>query len=77
MSLGRLMALTPRDWLEFQGGDIPEQKSLGMIWSPREDLLRVKISEGSYAWTRRRFLPYERKIFDPLGIINPNKLPAS
>ena len=62
--------------IELHGGDIPEQKSLGMIWSPREDLLQVKISEGSYAWTRRGFLSYESRIFDPLGIIGPYKLPA-
>ena len=62
--------------VELHGGDVIEQKSLGLMWSPREDVLRVKISEGSYAWTRRGFLSFESRIFDPLGIIDPYKLPA-
>ena len=64
--------------VDFHRGDstVPNQKSLGMIWNPGNDLLRVKISRDSYPWTRRGFLSFESRIFDPLGIIDPFKLPA-
>jgi len=34
------------------------------------------VSTGSYPWTRRGFLSFESRFFDPLGLIDPFKLPA-
>jgi len=62
--------------INLEGGDIPVQKSLGVIWDPRQDHLQVKVSKSEYAWTRRGFLSFESKFFDPLGLIDPYKLPA-
>ena len=53
-----------------------DQKSLGMIWRPKEDLLRVQILENDYAMTRRGLLAFESRMFDPLGVLDPFKLPA-
>ena len=62
--------------IDLQRCDIQEQKSLGVIWDPGEDQLRVKISYNGHAYTRRKFLSFKSGIFDPLGIIAPFKLPA-
>ena len=62
--------------IDLYGGDFPEQNNLEIIWSPREDLLRVKISECSFALNPHGFLSFESSVFDLLGILDPFKLSA-
>ena len=57
-----------------------EQKDLGMLWNPNQDLLiydLIKVLEGVDVQpaTRRLILSTATRLFDPLGLICPVTLP--
>ena len=50
----------------------PDGKALGLVWNPRSDTFKFKMStEKPTIWTRRSALKYYMTLFDPLGMILP------
>ena len=49
---------------------LPNSKTLGLMWDPQNDVLRVNCKEFSKATTRREMASQ----LDPLGIVSPYML---
>ena len=50
---------------------LPNSKTLGLVWDPQNDILRVNCEEISKATTRREMASQLASQFDPLGIVSP------
>lgn len=54
------------------GDDVEPSKFLGLIWSAREDQLGIRLpTEVATPTTKREFLSFLNKTFDPLGVLVP------
>lgn len=53
-----------------------EERALGCVWIPKEDLIGVKGREAEVATTKRGTLQRVAMVFDPVGIIGPFTLRA-
>ena len=62
--------------LDLRFEDIPEQKTLGVCWSPSSDCFHISAANGDYVLTRRGLLSFLSRWYDPLGIVSPFLLPA-
>ena len=62
--------------LDLRFEDIPEQKTLGVCWSPSSDCFHISAASCDYVLTRRGLLSFLCRWYDPLGIVSPFLLPA-
>ena len=50
---------------------MPEEKALGVLWKPEEDIIGFTISIAEKPLTRRGLLAMLSSIYDPLGLVSP------
>ena len=51
--------------LDLRFEDIPEQKTLGVCWSPSLDCFHISAANGDYVLTRRGLLSFLSRWYDP------------
>ena len=47
------------------------ERTLGILWVPEQDVLRVKVINKEAPDTKRGIMSFVSSIFDPLGILTP------
>ena len=47
------------------------EQTLGILWVPEQDVLRVKVINKEVPDTKRGIMSFVSSIFDPLGILTP------
>jgi hypothetical protein len=62
--------------LDIEGDGLPVERTLGVVWSVKEDTLSFQTSSEEKPPTRRGMLSVISSVFDPLGIAAPFILPA-
>ena len=51
--------------------EMPVERTLGVLWDPSQDTLKIKAINKDVTETKRGILSFVSSIFDPLGIIAP------
>ena len=63
--------------IDLERGSIPSIKTLGVLWSAKEDVFSFQVEMASRAQlTKRSILRRVSKVFDPLGFVSPFVLRA-
>ena len=59
--------------VDLDRGELPVVKTLGMMWTPNEDLFNYQVHPPSrdHYNTKRAFLKGIATLFDPLGFLSP------
>jgi hypothetical protein len=54
-------------------GSDANTKTLGILWSQQEDVIKCKVSKApsTTTWTKRSILSCIAQIYDPLGLLSP------
>ena len=54
-----------------EGGTLPAERALGVIWDVQKDVFLFKIKPKELADTRRKVISLTASIFDPIGLLAP------
>ena len=52
-------------------GDLPAERSLGVLWDTETDKFRFRVTLKQKSWTRRGQLAVISSLYDPLGFTTP------
>ena len=68
----RQQSPTAKDLVNFDLDQTPIERALGVLWDPKQDVLKIKTVNKEVPNTRRGILSFISSIFDPLGILSPS-----
>ena len=68
----RQQSPTAKDLVNFDLDQTPIERALGVLWDPKQDVLKIKTVNKEVPNTRRGILNFISSIFDPLGILSPS-----
>ena len=74
--LARMSAEDMAPDFKFADTQLPNHKTLGVVWDATSDKLRVKVSVKNQRCTRRGVLSVIGQTYDPFGLLQPFLLPA-
>lgn len=61
--------------VDLHKGELPGQKTLGLVWLPQTDEFAVRVNSVTCPFTRRGLLSLVMSVYDPLGVVAPFLLP--
>ena len=63
---------TAKDLVNLDLDETPIERALGVLWDPKQDVLKIKTVNKEISNTKRGILSFVSSIFDPLGILSPS-----
>ena len=68
----RQQSSTAKDLVNLDLDETPIERALGVLWDPKQDVLKIKTVNKEVPNTKRGILSFVSSIFDPLGILSPS-----
>ena len=68
----RQQSPTAKDLVNLDLDETPIERALGVLWDPKQDVLKIKTVNKEVPNTKRGILSFVSSIFDPLEILSPS-----